>query len=385
VGTAPYLNAGSPVAIITTQTQSAANLLDIGGGNAYMDAVTGITFYTAAAVATPTGTQAMSINASGVVGIGPFDADLGTGLHIKVSDTFAAANASANNLVIEENSTAAGMSIFSAVAGKCSIYFGSSAHSTAGRIVYDNLADDMLFATLNGATAMRLENDQTVVVGPGASGTSGTGLDIQDGGITLLLGADNVAKTRTNLVSKFSRIASAHYTNAEEPVGLIRGGSTATENKVYIGGGSITVNAATDIELYTAADNTTVTGTKQLSIDGQGVMLLNSQMGQMAITTETPTGTTQTIDWDNGNVEIIDLASATGNVTLTLSNPEIGARYEIKVIQDATTPRNLVWPAAVKWPGGTAPTISAGASAVDWIYLTYDGTNYGGRFEQNLS
>ena len=30
-----------------------------------------------------------------------------------------------------------------------------------------------------------------------------------------------------------------------------------------------------------------------------------------------PTGTTETIDFDNGNIQILDLGSATGNVTLT--------------------------------------------------------------------
>jgi hypothetical protein len=101
--------------------------------------------------------------------------------------------------------------------------------------------------------------------------------------------------------------------------------------------------------------------------------------GQVAIdipSTLTPTGTTQTIDWNNGNVQILSLASASGNVTLTLNNPVAGATYAIKVIQHATAAKSLVWPAAAKWPGGTAPTVSTGASAVDLITLYYDGSVY---------
>ena len=88
-----------------------------------------------------------------------------------------------------------------------------------------------------------------------------------------------------------------------------------------------------------------------------------------------PAGTTQTIDLDNGNTQKLDLGSASGNVTLTLSNPQAGALYRLFVIQGATA-RELVWPASVKWPQGQAAILSTAASAVDIIELYYDGTNY---------
>lgn len=107
-------------------------------------------------------------------------------------------------------------------------------------------------------------------------------------------------------------------------------------------------------------------------------------------TTYTPTGTTQTVDYTAGNAYQLDLESATGNVTITLSNPPSTGIYGeiiIRVEQDSTTPRNLVWPASVKWPGGTAPTISTGANAVDIITLkTWDaGTTWYGDFSQDYS
>jgi hypothetical protein len=100
--------------------------------------------------------------------------------------------------------------------------------------------------------------------------------------------------------------------------------------------------------------------------------------GQVAVaipSTLTPTGTTQTVDWNSGNAQVLSLASATGTVALTLSNPVAGATYALKVIQGATA-RNLSWPANVKWPGGTVPAISTTSGAVDLISLFYDGTNY---------
>ena len=37
-----------------------------------------------------------------------------------------------------------------------------------------------------------------------------------------------------------------------------------------------------------------------------------------------PTGTTETVNWEKGIRQIIDLESATGNVTLTLNDPKQG-------------------------------------------------------------
>lgn len=135
----------------------------------------------------------------------------------------------------------------------------------------------------------------------------------------------------------------------------------------------------------------TTSGDMSISVDADGdVMTLGADGDQLNIAgqaysaqqaTVTPTGTTQTINWNNGNSISMDLNSATGNVTLTLSNPVGGASYAIKVIQGGTA-RNLVWPAAVLWPGGTAPTISTTEDDIDLITLYYDGTNYLATFSQ---
>lgn len=111
---------------------------------------------------------------------------------------------------------------------------------------------------------------------------------------------------------------------------------------------------------------------------------ISSQVYQQTILENAPTGATQEIDWNRGNVQMLDLSSASGNVTLTLSNPQITC-YTLKIKQHATAARNVVWPATVKWPGGTAPTISTGASAIDTVSLLWDGTNYLSVFAQDYS
>ena len=100
--------------------------------------------------------------------------------------------------------------------------------------------------------------------------------------------------------------------------------------------------------------------------------------GQVSVdipSTLTPTGTSQAIDWNKGNVQVINLASATGNVTLTLNNPVAGATYALKVVQGINA-RNVTWPASVKWPSGTPTVISSSNGAIDLITLFYDGSNY---------
>lgn len=83
-------------------------------------------------------------------------------------------------------------------------------------------------------------------------------------------------------------------------------------------------------------------------------------------TTHNPSGTTVTIDWDDGNYQVLDLGSASGNVTVSFSNAKAGASYILEVIQ-AATPRTITWPSGVKWPNGTAPTLTTTNDAVDVI------------------
>lgn len=92
-------------------------------------------------------------------------------------------------------------------------------------------------------------------------------------------------------------------------------------------------------------------------------------------TTMAPVGTTQTVDLNNGNTQKLSVASASGNVTLTISNPQEGALYRLFIIQGAT-PREIVWPASVKWPQGQAPILSTANGSIDIVELYYDGTNY---------
>ena len=91
--------------------------------------------------------------------------------------------------------------------------------------------------------------------------------------------------------------------------------------------------------------------------------------------TITVTGTTATINFNNGSYIILDLTGATGDVTLTLQNPNTG-NYVIDVLQGATA-RNVTFPAGTTSELGGGNTYTAsGTNTKDKIGLFYDGSNY---------
>lgn len=65
----------------------------------------------------------------------------------------------------------------------------------------------------------------------------------------------------------------------------------------------------------------------------------------------------------------------TENVT-TLTLPETDVdRFDLLVEQVAGG-STIAWPAQVKWPGGTAPTLSTGAGDIDWLTFRRVGASW---------
>ncbi len=109
-----------------------------------------------------------------------------------------------------------------------------------------------------------------------------------------------------------------------------------------------------------------------------------SNVGFSFPTTLSPSGTTQTVDWSTGSSQIVDAASTSGTLVLTFSNPTNGGRYVLETL--GLTARLWTFPAAVKWAGGVAPTVTATTGAKDMFEFVYDGSDYVGRiFAQNVS
>jgi len=96
-----------------------------------------------------------------VVGIGS-EGDLGVGLHIKTADTGATAQASADELVIENNGDA-GITIATEAASNGNINFSDTGSNVAGRIQYQHNSNYMMFAT-DASERMRIPSDGGIFI-----------------------------------------------------------------------------------------------------------------------------------------------------------------------------------------------------------------------------
>jgi len=128
------------------------------------------------------------------------------------------------------------------------------------------------------------------------------------------------------------------------------------------------------------------------AINMQDYELTRPKFKDYAVTHTTPTISAGAITFDCANGNSFNV-SLTANITsITLSNPPATGSYGEIVIefkQDATGSRTVTgWPASVKWPGGTAPTITTTATTgTDYITLrTHDGgTTWYGDYSQDYS
>jgi len=84
-----------------------------------------------------------------------------------------------------------------------------------------------------------------------------------------------------------------------------------------------------------------------------------------------------TIDLNDGQKQAVTV-NASGPLAVALTDPPGPGNFVLKIVQGAT-PGTLSWPASVKWPGGTAPTLSASTGDVDLVSLYHDGANYYGQ------
>ena len=142
-----------------------------------------------------------------------------------------------------------------------------------------------------------------------------------------------------------------------------------------------------------AQSNITSVGTlTSLTVSGLTTHNANVAMGNNYITSPTflsykeyvsavtISTSTQTLDLSTTNIFNLTLSS---NTTLTFTNPPAsGTAYSFMLYckQDATGSRTITWPASVKWPNSSVPTLSTGANKLDILnFFTLDGgTTYVG-------
>ena len=87
-------------------------------------------------------------------------------------------------------------------------------------------------------------------------------------------------------------------------------------------------------------------------------------------------GSADTIDWNSAQKQ---RSTLTANCTYTFTAPTSGVgNFLLKLVQGGAGSFTATWPATVKWPGGSAPTLSTTPGDIDILSFYYDGTSYFG-------
>lgn len=234
------------------------------------------------------------------------------------------------------------------------------------------------------ASPKRLIIDRQVTGTTGASNTSDVNVKVNSGNLRL-----NNGVTDGSVV--ISSLTTAQRDALTPVTGMLIYNSTMNELQEYNGSWETLAtetyvdNAVSGkIDAVSSTDNAVVRydGTSG-AVQNSGVTIDDNDNLSVAgqayspIDTETvAAGTSHTVNWNDGNTTVLDLQNLTGDLTsLTLSNPQGGAYYCIKVIQSSTA-RTITWPASVLWPGGSACTLSTTNDAIDLVCGMYDGANY---------
>ncbi|MCK5603829.1 hypothetical protein KAR91_18215 [Candidatus Pacearchaeota archaeon] len=92
-----------------------------------------------------------------------------------------------------------------------------------------------------------------------------------------------------------------------------------------------------------------------------------------------------TISWNLSVNQVAKVTLEDNRILGAPTNQADGATYILRVIQDGTGSRTLTYNATFKFPGGTAPTLSTGAGAVDILTFISDGTNMYGVCQLDFS
>ena len=158
--------------------------------------------------------------------------------------------------------------------------------------------------------------------------------------------------------------------------GVVCSAGLTVAGDLILGANSIGRDADNDINFET--DNRIMfrtNGVDGMEIISSGELDMNANSVGFTIQSTTGDGTT-TIDWRLGNK--FKFTFGAQNETFTFTAPTNPCTLMLTLIQDATGSRTVTWPATVKWPSGTAPTLTTAANSRDKIALDWDGAQYDG-------
>ena len=239
---------------------------------------------------------------------------------------------------------------------------GAASGLTAGSVTNATLTTALTVNT--GTVTLKGNSDNTSVltIGSGAVSVSGSNTGDQDLSGYALNGANSDITSLSGLTT---------------PLSVGQGGTGATTlTGILKGNGTSAFSVATDGTDYISS----VVADTTPQLGGE----LDAQAHSIGFTLGTATGDgTTTIDFTAGNK--FKFTFGAQNETFTFTAPSKPCSLTLMLVQDGTGSRTATWPATVKWAGGSAPTLTTDASAVDIISFLYDGTNYYAQASLNFS
>jgi hypothetical protein len=226
-------------------------------------------------------------------------------------------------------------------------------YTSAGNVWMGATSNHILNLLTNNIARLIIASTGNVTINAPSSGTALS--------VTGIAGAARIALWNGSY-SEY-QLASATFAYIGDRAGVIGSGS------------GLAIRAEGQLDLATGGASV------RLAIASAGNVTINAPSSGAALTVtgsaSTPvnvignSSTAFTIDFTKSNVHTVTM---TGNVpggSLTLSNAQDGQTINVFLTQDGTGTRTLGYPAAVKWPSGTAGVLSTAINSVDLLTLTF--------------
>jgi hypothetical protein len=207
------------------------------------------------------------------------------------------------------------------------------------------------------------------VVGIGGTDTSGG----------TMYGSQNIITISTSGTHGASMIGSSVDLNYNKVNGSLTNAFGFYSTGIVCNDSGATIANAYGIYLGDNAGDGTITdswGVYQAGADDKNYFAGSIESDSQIYSSIQPTtvaATSSTIDWNDGNVAVLELGGSTSDVTLTLTNPKAGASYLIKIVQGSSLV-DVIFPTTVKFAdNSTQPyvlDVTATNNAIDVVALT---------------